>query len=306
MSESNSRTARRKTALVPDRRESPDRAARTWTERMTVRHLGGGRDAVDSRSGAESCTDRGFDCPAVRRLDMDVHYLQHVPYEPPAAIGDWARERGHDLTGTHLYEDDHLPTPDDYDLLVVMGGPMGVGDTDEYPWLAPERELIAETLDAEVPVLGVCLGAQQVAAALGADVYAHEEREVGWFPVETTDAATHSPLAPLAPGFPAFHWHGDTFDVPDGGTLLATTSVCRNQAFSAANGLALGLQFHLEATRESVGALVDAVDGETGSGEFVQDAEELLAEDAPFDELRGALDAALDSFVAGVAASRAE
>lgn len=231
---------------------------------------------------------------------MRVHYLQHVAYEPPAAIADWARERGHDVSGTHLHDGEALPAPDAYDLLVVMGGPMGVHDTDEYPWLAPERNLISRTLDAETPVLGVCLGAQQVAAALGADVYSHDEREVGWFPVETSGAASHSPLAPLVPEFPAFHWHGDTFDVPDGGPLLARTPVCRNQAFCAADGLALGLQFHLEATRESVGALVEAVDGQTGSGEYVQSPEELLAEDAPFEELRGALGAVLDTFTAGI------
>ena len=236
---------------------------------------------------------------------MRVHYLQHVSYEPPAAIADWARERGHDVTGTHCFDGETLPTPTEYDLLVVLGGPMGVHDTDEYPWLPAERDLIADTLDADIPVLGVCLGAQQVAAALGADVYPHVDREVGWFPVETTDSAFHSPLAPLAPEFPAFHWHGDTYDIPDGGTLLARTPVCRNQAFSAADGLALGLQFHLEATRESVGALVDSVDGDTGSGEYVQSAAELLAEDAPFEAVRGALDATLDSFVAG-ATSRAE
>ena len=231
---------------------------------------------------------------------MRVQYLQHVPYEPPAAIADWARDRGHDLTGTRLWADGTLPTPDDYDLLVVLGGPMGVTDTDDYPWLVPERELITETLAADTPVVGVCLGAQQLAAALGADVSSHEEREVGWFPVETTDAASHSPLVALTPASPAFHWHGDTFDLPAGGTLLATTPACRNQAFTAADGLALGLQFHLEVTRESVHGLVDAVDGQPGSGEYVQTAEALLAADAPFDELRGALDAVLDSFVAGV------
>jgi GMP synthase (glutamine-hydrolysing) len=235
---------------------------------------------------------------------MRVHYLQHVPYEPPAAIAEWATDRGHDVTGTHLFDGADLPAPDDYDFLVVMGGPMSVHDDEKHPWLAPERELISRTLDADTPVLGVCLGAQQVAAALGADVYAHDTREVGWFPVETTDSASHSPLAPLTPDFPAFHWHGDTYDIPDGGTLLARTPACRNQAFSAADGLALGFQFHLEATRDSVGALVDAVGGETGSGESVQDAKAVLAEDAPLDEVRAALDATLDSFAAGAAASR--
>jgi GMP synthase-like glutamine amidotransferase len=228
---------------------------------------------------------------------MHVHYLQHVPFEGPAAIADWATERDHDLSGTHLFADETLPEPDAFELLVVLGGPMGVGDADEYPWLPDERALLRATLDAGTPVLGVCLGAQQLAAALGGDVGPHDAREVGWFPVETTPAAADSPLASLAPEFPAFHWHGDAFEVPAGGSLLATTPACRTQAFLAAGGLALGLQFHLEATRESVAALVDSVEGTTGEGEFVQDAADLLAEDAPFGELRAALDAVLDSFV---------
>ncbi len=231
---------------------------------------------------------------------MRVHYLQHVPYEPPAAIAEWAAQRGHDLTGSRLDTGDSLPAPDEYDCLVVMGGPLGVHDTDEFPWLADERDLITRTLDAETPVVGVCLGAQQLAAALGGAVYPHDEREVGWFPVETTGSAQHSPLSWLAPEFPAFHWHGDTFDLPPEATLLARTPACRNQAFLAADGLALGLQFHLEATRDSVGQLVEAVDGETGSGEYVQSAEALLAADAPFEAARVGLDAVLDSLTAGI------
>jgi len=231
---------------------------------------------------------------------MRVHYLQHVHYEPPAGIAEWADQRGHDVSGTHLYEGEALPDPDEYDLLAVMGGPMSVHDTGESPWLPEERDLIARTLDTDTPVVGVCLGAQQLAAALGADVYSHDEREVGWFPVEATGAVAHSPLAWLGPEFPAFHWHGDTFDLPSGETLLATTPACKNQAFLAADGLALGLQFHLEATRESVGQLVEAVDGRTGSGEYVQPAEALLADDVPFAEARAGLDAVLDSFTAGI------
>jgi len=230
---------------------------------------------------------------------MRVHYLQHVAFEPPAAIADWADDRGHDFAGTHLHEGESLPDPDGFDLLVVMGGPMGVSDTGEYPWLDRERDFLRRTLAAETSVLGVCLGAQQLAGALGGAVYPHDHREVGWFPVETTDTAAHSPLAPLAPEFPAFHWHGDTHEVPAGAHLLARTDACRTQAFLGADGLALGLQFHLEATRESVGALVDAA-GDTGEGPYVQGVDALLAEDAPFGALRESLDAVLDSFVAGV------
>lgn len=233
---------------------------------------------------------------------MRVHYLQHVPHEPPAGIADWAARRGHDVDGTHLHEGDSLPESVDYDLLVVMGGPMSATDDAEYPWLADERALITRTIEADTPVLGVCLGSQQLAAALGADVYAHDHREVGWFPVETTGAASHSPLSWLGPEFSALHWHGDTFDLPRGATLLARTPACRNQAFLAADGLALGLQFHLEMSRENLAALVDDVDGDTGSGEYVQSAEQLLADDAPFGAARAALDAVLDSFTAGVTA----
>lgn len=230
---------------------------------------------------------------------MRVHYCQHAPFEPPAAVAEWARSRGHTLAGTHLHEGEPLPAPGAVDLLVVLGGPMGVSDTEGHPWLERERELVLRALARDTPVLGVCLGAQQLAAALGADVTTGDRREVGWFPVETTGVAAHSPLAPLRPGFPALHWHGDRFDVPPSGWLLARTPARRNQAFLACDGLALGLGFHLEVTRESLTALVDAT-GDPEPGEYVQSRGELLSEAAPFGRVHSALFAVLDTFVAGV------
>ncbi len=102
---------------------------------------------------------------------MRIHYLQHVPFEGPAAIAEWAQEHGHELVGTRLDRNEPLPALRDFDWLVVMGGPMGVGDRDRYPWMGPELELIREAIAAGRRVLGVCLGAQLIAAALGARVY---------------------------------------------------------------------------------------------------------------------------------------
>lgn len=204
---------------------------------------------------------------------MRVQYCQHVPFEPPAAIETWATERGHELSGTHLFEGQSFPEPDAIDLLVVMGGPMGVGD--DQDWLERERDVIRGVLETGGAVFGVCLGAQQLAAALGADVYPHEVTEIGWYPVKATDAASETVFAELPATYTPLSWHGDTFDVPDGATLTATSEACRNQAFVAAEGRAVGVQFHLEATPDSVAELVAASD--LSDGEWVQSPERLLA-----------------------------
>ncbi len=226
---------------------------------------------------------------------MDCHALQHVSFEGPAAVADWAAERDHAFETTRLDRGESLPDPADFDLLVVMGGPMGVGDVSEHSWLPAERGLITDALAADRTVLGICLGAQQVAAALGAEVTPHEHREIGWYTVEATSAATETAFDALPERYPAFHWHGDTFSLPADATLTATSEACRNQAFVAADGRAVGLQFHLEATWESVHELVAA--GEVPEGPWVQSREELLADDAPYGVLRSNLYDLLDRLV---------
>lgn len=134
------------------------------------------------------------------------------------------------------------------DLLVVLGGPIGVYDTADYPFLEPEIQMIARRLAAGRPTLGICLGCQLMARALGARVFPSGLKEIGWAPVRLTDAGRRSCLAPLAEADAAvLHWHGDTFDLPPGAVHLAATEACANQAFSLGNH-ALALQFHLEAT----------------------------------------------------------
>jgi len=199
-----------------------------------------------------------------------VHVCQHVPFEPPGAIADWAVNRGHDLTRTRLHADDALPDPATIDWLVVMGGPMGAYDMEEYPWLADERQLIAAVAERGDRVLGICLGAQQVAAALGAEVYPADATEIGWGSVTATPEVADTVFEPLGDAYQVLHWHGDTFDLPDGATRTARSTACTNQAFVAREGRVVGLQFHLEITPDIVDGLVEAADDLGGPG--VQDA----------------------------------
>jgi GMP synthase-like glutamine amidotransferase len=205
---------------------------------------------------------------------MNMHYLQHVDFEGPAAILTWAQERDYAVSGSHVYRGDALPDVDAFDLLVVMGGPMSVNDEQEYPWLAAEKSLVHAAVRAGKAVLGVCLGAQMIAAALGARVYRAAEKEIGWFPVQRVTAAGAG--AELPADFVPLHWHGETFDLPTGAVRLAATPAVPNQAFAV--GLrVVGLQFHLEATAESVAALVKNCANEIKAGRYQQTPEEIAA-----------------------------
>ncbi len=175
--------------------------------------------------------------------------LQHVPYEGPGALAPAIRETGSDLQLVRVDNGDAVPSPDDVGAiagLVVMGGPMAVHD--DLPWLEAERVLLRAAVDAELPVLGVCLGAQQLAAALGAEVVAGAEPECGVGEVHLTAAAIGDPVFGKAPTpLPCVHWHGDTFSLPTGAVRLAGNEAYENQAFRV-GARAYGLQFHVEVT----------------------------------------------------------
>ena len=175
--------------------------------------------------------------------------LQHIACEPPAAFEDELRSRGLDLVRAELDEGDALPDWREFAGLIVMGGPMGAYEEDAHPWLVAEKAAIGAAARAGHPVWGVCLGAQLLAAALGANVYPGEEAEVGLLAVERADAAAGDPVFGAAPdSFPTLQWHGDTFDLPSGATLLASSPAYRSQAFVYER--AYGLQFHLEVSEE--------------------------------------------------------
>lgn len=148
-----------------------------------------------------------------------------------------------------LDEGEALPDWREFDATIVMGGPMGAYEEDRHSWLAGEKGALRDAARAGHPIWAVCLGAQLLAAALGADVYPGPEPEVGLLEVELTPAAAADPVFGEAPGrFPTLQWHGDTFDLPAGATLLAGSPAYQNQAFRFER--AYGLQFHIEVSPE--------------------------------------------------------
>ena len=171
--------------------------------------------------------------------------LQHIACEPPGAYEDELRAWGASLDRVRLDEGDPLPDWRGFEGLIVMGGPMGAYEDDRFPWLLPEKRLISEAALAGKPLWGVCLGAQLLAAALGAAVAPGGRPEVGVLPVLRTERASDDPVFSLLPEeFSALQWHGDTFDLPPGAVQLARSTAYEQQAFVA--GRAYGLQFHVE------------------------------------------------------------
>jgi GMP synthase (glutamine-hydrolysing) len=231
------------------------------------------------------------------RKQVRIWCLQHAAFEGPARIADWARIRGHALETTELFRDQPLPTVNDFDWLVALGGPMSVHDEAQHAWLTAEKRFIEQTLRAGKPVLGVCLGSQLLADVLGAAVSRNPHKEIGWFPVRrSASAAASEVFGSLPPEFVPFHWHGETFDLPVGALHAAESAGCRHQAF--AFGLAWGLQFHLEVTPAGVEALIRNCAAEIGSGPYEQNADEMLRDLARFLGLEPVLDGLLDRMAA--------
>ena len=205
---------------------------------------------------------------------MHAHYLQHVSFEGLGSIETWLLEAGYEISCTRLYQGDSLPSADRFDLLIVMGGPMSVNDEFDYPWLAEEKRFIRNAIDRGCPVLGICLGAQLIASALGARVYANPLKEIGWHPIQRVEPDEHAGVR-FPPFLEVFHWHGETFDLPAGAVHLARSKGCENQAYAYRNNV-VGLQFHLETTPESARKLVIHCRDELIPDRYVQDEEAIL------------------------------
>ena len=203
---------------------------------------------------------------------MKIHWFQHVPFEGLGAIEGWLLARGHTLTCTRFYAGETAPAGvDGFDWLIIMGGPMNIYQYRDHPWLRAEKRVIRDAVAAGKRVLGVCLGAQLIADALGGKVYQNDEREIGWFPVTAVPEGKDSPFA-FPPETVVFHWHGDTFSLPPGGVWLARSEGCEHQAF-AIGAHVLGLQFHLEMTPADVARIARECAGELTPGRFVQSTE---------------------------------
>jgi GMP synthase (glutamine-hydrolysing) len=219
---------------------------------------------------------------------MRLHYLQHVPFEGPANIEPWAKSLGFTVAGTRLYEDENLPELNQFDWLVIMGGPMNIYEEDKYPWLGREKRFIAEAIENDKIVLGICLGAQLIADVTGGKVYRNSYKEIGWFPVSLTSEARDSNVFSALPeSFIAFHWHGDTFHLPPGAARIAESEACHIQAFEHKNGRVIGLQFHLESSPESIQLLIDNCGDELVEGRYIQKAHEILPRENHQSEIHG-------------------
>ncbi|MDX1918310.1 MAG: type 1 glutamine amidotransferase [Candidatus Caenarcaniphilales bacterium] len=200
---------------------------------------------------------------------MRIAILQHLPFESAGLILDWASEQGHELETLRLYEKTQFPSLETFDLLVILGGSMSVHDEEIYPCLRSEKEFIYRAIEGYKSVLGICLGAQLIAQALGANVYPASSKEIGWFPVKLLPEKEHSLLRDFPEIIMPLHWHGETFDLPRGSFRLAETCICSNQAFQYTDRV-LGLQFHLEVSQESLNELVSECMHEIDSAKSFQ------------------------------------
>ena len=159
---------------------------------------------------------------------MRFHCLQHVSFETPGLLADVIRERGSFDADDGALRQSRCRRRADLDVLIIMGGPMSIHDEAEYPWLRAEKELIAASIREGKKVLGICLGAQLIAAVCGARVYPNPQKEIGFWPMGWRNGG----FGPAEEVEMVFHWHGETFDLPEGAVLLASTEACVNQAFS--------------------------------------------------------------------------
>jgi GMP synthase-like glutamine amidotransferase len=203
---------------------------------------------------------------------MRVHVLQHVPFEGLGSILPWLQSRNATITTTRFFAAPSLPSLHDFDVLVALGGPMSVNDENELPWLREEKRFVAEAVRSEKPVLGICLGAQLMASSLGARVYPGPNKEIGWFPIFATERGAGTFDFPDMTD--AFHWHGETFDLPAGAVHLAKSEACLHQAFQIGSR-AIGLQFHLETTPESADAIITHCGHELVPAKYVQNEQQL-------------------------------
>jgi GMP synthase-like glutamine amidotransferase len=208
---------------------------------------------------------------------MQIWCFQHFEPEEAGLIGKWAEERGHILITIRLYKGDPLPVATKDDALVVMGGPMNVDEDDKYPWLAPEKQLIADHIKNGGKVFGVCLGGQLIARAMGARVKKNVLKEIGWHAVHFHPTARKSgPFKDFPETLVALQWHGDTFDIPQGAKHAASSEVCANQALCVGSRV-IGLQFHFEAEEKEVRDFVKFFDSELAEGgPYVQKGAEII------------------------------
>jgi len=247
---------------------------------------------------------------------MRLLFLQHDPLDAPGSLLEWAETRGYSVTICLICEGEPLPALDSFDFLISLGGPMGAYEEEKFPWLVQEKAFIREAVAAGKKILGLCLGCQLLADALGGSAFRHSCKEFGWQPIEPTEegrewfSGTNSFLALEGHekgAFLAFQWHGDTYSLPPGAVQLARNEATEQQAFlikGSEGNQVLGLQFHLEwteeMTRDALADLEAAPQQESSmvqSSPFVQTPEQILSDLSLFPQAKRRFFALLDRFV---------
>ncbi|MEO8821279.1 MAG: type 1 glutamine amidotransferase [Ginsengibacter sp.] len=225
---------------------------------------------------------------------LKIHYFQHVPFEGLGNIEQWCTNNGHTLSATRFDENAALPDLKEIDWLIIMGGPMSVNDDKKFSWLVTEKEFIRKAVETRKTVIGICLGAQLIAEILGAKVYQNDRKEIGWFPIELTgEAMQHELFTGLKNSITVFHWHGDTFDIPGNAIQIASSKACKNQGFLYQDNV-LGLQFHLETTKESLQQMIENGRDELTKEKYIQTQNEIEKRQEFFEDNRQVLFKLLD------------
>jgi GMP synthase (glutamine-hydrolysing) len=196
-----------------------------------------------------------------------------VSFEYPGSIVKWAAGNNYTTSFSNLSEPEIFPPLDSFDMLVIMGGPMGVYEEEKYRWLKKEKLFIRTAMDSGKKILGVCLGSQLLAEVLGAKVYPHHQKEIGWWPVQKVNS--HPLTKPLPDELTGFHLHGDTFDLPKGAVQLFKTVGCEQQGFIYGNNVA-ALQFHPEIEKELLAGMMEHEKEETERSAYVQSTKEIM------------------------------
>lgn len=227
---------------------------------------------------------------------MRIHYLQHASFEGLGSMEHFFVAKGCQLTRTCMYADQSLPSIHEINALLIMGGPMGVYDEDQYPWLVLEKEFIESIIQRKIPVLGICLGAQLIANVLGANVQRNHQEEIGWLPVERNSSAQHVIVDKFPKQFDALHWHSDTFDIPTGAYNFLQTEACVNQGYLYEEHV-LGLQFHLEMLPSNVQAIYQECGKQNKTGQYIQDLDAMLSPADKFQHANKILEQVLEAFI---------
>jgi GMP synthase (glutamine-hydrolysing) len=210
---------------------------------------------------------------------MKILCIQHAPFEGPGAIKQWALNSGHKLTEVGPYANETLPASNEFDLIIIMGGPQSLNNIKSAPYLSTEVNYIREAIKQNKMILGICLGAQIIAVALGGNVVKSPEKEIGAHPIELTDSAKTDPVfSQLENGFNAIHWHSEMVEIPKECVLLSRSKGCSNQAFKYGDRV-YALQFHLELTHQMIVEMIQHCSDDLTKGKFIQTTDQLKSID---------------------------